>query len=68
VFEFESVEVARRAGPRTGVIGEYGGRTGDEDREPPVECGDCCCDGRVLRGEGESVSTVSPGIELMKVC
>jgi hypothetical protein len=31
--------VARRAAPRTGVIGEYVGRTGDDD---PDGVGECC--------------------------
>lgn len=52
-------EVARRAGPSVGVMGETGGRTGDADRECEVEFGEWPC---WDRGE---VSTVRPGIVVL---
>ena len=52
-------EVATRAGPKVGVMGENGGRTGEADRECEGEFGDWP---RWDRGE---VSTVRPGMVLL---
>lgn len=55
--------MARRAGPSVGVMGEYGGRTGEADREFVRE-GEL---GVWPRWDGGEVSTVRPGMVFVAV-